>query len=608
MKKRGWICALFSTFIIALLGACATETASDNFQTDKTVAEYGTIVDFTQYFKEGDSVANVWLVDPNGKSVSIENGEIPLKTLGQYMFTHKNGDKLLINVSDKKGPIISFATKKSKYYLNEEILLDLRCIDAYDGNEVESSVAVSHEGEEIALTDGAFIPTQVGVYEVFCTAKDGFGNQSVALFTLDVEKFYPYAFETQMVSLNSIAGSKVEISQSEEVALGKEYPRYDISEKGWANISITGSGLKPYTTYNVCLNYEATGVDKESYAFMLYLSKKCYTPLCKGEKGKSSINFSVTTNAEGKYVVSYDSVLFTEDMSILWTGIKEMEVQERTPVNSYAFGNTTVKIEPISGADIFSYAVNEGGKNYFVTKRLSNADKGHATITFSGCGYEPNTKYTFVVLYDWRDSSDENFAFFILNSQGENVALGLKKNTQIEYTVETDASGNYEVMYSTLAIGKLGEVRWLGIYNKAEEKGSVYGEGISVSATCTMGGMDSKMFTEGEKAGYTRTYMTFVNEGAGTLTIEANESAGLKANTSYIVRLKTVAVAKDGVGRFYPSGTDANKWGPISAGERVTEFEVTTDASGAFKLSWNMYYSKLAYLDFVDVEIVESED
>lgn len=174
-----------------------------------------------------------------------------------------------------------------------------------------------------------------------------------------------------------------------------------------------------------------------------------------------------------------------------------------------------------------------------------------------------------------------------------------------------DLDGNGATDGEDLALLRQNLVNGVGIL---ENKGSVYGEGISILPSRTYRGAEytilEKMVEDGGNAGKTYSSIEDVaKSGWSKLTVKARKEAGLKANTKYQV---AVDVECDGVlPSFYEEHTSPSKGNDFvfgAPGGKIT-FTIVTDENGEFEKVWDTIYLNagqgLTYVDFTGIELTE---
>ena len=696
--KQKKLLALLSTFVVmsAAMGLAACGENKPVEPTGETInvsAEYGDEFDFTQYFKAGDSVANVKLVAPNGETASIENGIIYLSELGEFKCYLSSGDCIVINVTDTKGPLLSHSTQEH-YYVGDPVTLSIYSVDARDGQLALSSISVKYGETDVALDGMTFTPEQAGTYTVTCKAVDSLNNETVYTFDINAEVYYAPAYGLHTISMNRASESEGSIGFTQEDVIMNDL-RYNKSVAnsdmgcGWAGITLSGGGLKALTAYDIVVEYETFNVTDPNSSFIVYGNRQSSEALIIAGIGEGSFTVRVTTDSNGNYSWSYiNSVWITTGGSeILWTGITAVEKESYQSVDSYNFGgnNTLTIVDNGSSPDFFNTVVIDEGKEYFKTVILGGY--GFARLTFSGANLKPETEYKVALKYGHQGITDPNFVFILMaDDKATPTGYGWQSMDTLEFVVTTDANGEYSVSHQLMFINN-GELYWYSMveqanipanYNvqvivkgvdvtstldasittrmgvvgttvdiradaeemlasnpaladcylnesesvlsgvvaedgslvlkvvyseKVEEKGSVYGAGVVVTATGSNLTATTKLYNDGEKKGYTRTYATYSYCADGTLTVAVVDAkVGLKANTKYHVVL---SIELDGA---WPAIIGPGDCFILAGPAQDFIFEVTTDENGCFNSTWtNVSYNQGSYVDFVGVKFVEAK-
>ena len=331
-------------------------------------------------------------------------------------------------------------------------------------------------------------------------------------------------------------------------------------------------------------------------------------------------NYTVTFDVNGGSAVEAQTVPYGTSASALanfsstkdgymfagWT----FEDGSAIPAEATVTGNITVKAKwtkgSIYGTGITVTATSETG----VVEVKAFEDGENAGYTRTYVSYSGGNYGTIAVRAD--------------------ASAGLKANTSYKVLLTVEVDGNFPAFFdhdaNSFIIGQPGgvitvdvmtnengELEWVDrvYYNEgsyvdfvsvaiAEDHGSVYGAGVTVTGTGSAVGAETKFYTEGEKAGYTRTYFTYSYCDHGTFTVAADASAGLKANTTYEVIVTYEMDAE------FPAIFNADVTFSLSKSEGVLTFEITTDANGAFNQTWGgIVWNAGTYLDVVGVSFTE---
>ena len=631
--KKGILSLCLAVGVGAFAVACGTsqdvlpEIAGEK---ETVVTEFGDTIDLTQYFKSGDSVVSAMLYTPSGKRISMQNGTVTFQEMGEYTLYLTNGNGVVFSVNDTKGPLITRATIQDYYHIGTEFDLGIRSIDARDGVCAVDGYTVSfsetQDGEPTDVTatvvNYKFTPTQTGYYTVQCTSKDSLGNVSDYSYTFYAEQYYELLYDNNITLTGDFVSLGYGFKQVNESK--KRLVKHTVSQSSWATIDFSGDSLngatfEPFTTYEFAVDYTiAYNNGKEdnsaTQAFTMYLSNACYTVFHKAVGESGTLQFQVTSNKNGALYWHYNNaVRFNEAMEITWDNLryesKQTHVKDDNNEGHTFQGKTdgqyhTLKIvEGPYGCDFFNEEVHKDGRDVYVTRRVGNTGEGCVTMKLSGAGFQPNTYYTFVLSYDWAFSNNGNFAFYILNAKNMAVseARGYKTNSQIEYIVQTNAHGEYELIYTRTYVSNMATIEWQSIHDKAEEKGSVYGDGLSVSCSIGNSKNENKMYLDGENAGYTRAYQRLTGSGSSSLKVTANKDADLKPNTEYLMRIQA-----NTDGRYYPIGQSNWQWEPLTKDNGEIVYSLKTDDAGCFSVTMQTYYDNSpTFVEFVAVSFEE---
>ena len=456
-------------------------------------------------------------------------------------------------------------------------------------------------------TDGSF-PAFMGPGDCFVIGSPS-GNTNTVLITTDASGYGAYSWNgcvSNQGSYFDVTGVTVEevpvfvygegidvtitgaVRNNIRIEEGTDAGKY-YAQASWAGgrsgtfgvYASAAAGLKANTAYFVFVNVE---VDGNWPAF--FSENNFYFGAPGGE-----LKISVTTDENGAFAAVYDvyynqgtyanitSISYREDLgSVYGEGI------------SLSVGGNGVSV-----SDVFIEEGAEAGKYYTRATTSDFTDVGtYFTVSASAeAGLKANTTYR-VSVYVGLDGSFPGFhdysgSIFVLGAPGGNIV----------FDITTDENGAFTKEFGRVSFNCARTCDFTSV-TMIENKGSVYGEGVVVNlGGGPITGCDTaKMYTEGEKAGYTRTYATANGSANCGMSVEL---IGHKANTTYTVYL---TIETDGA---FPAFIGPGDCFIISSPSGNTNtVDITTDANGYGAYSWNGIYAQNAtYFDVVGASVSE---
>ena len=116
---------------------------------------------------------------PNGyEFIGWETGDSTYAA-GSVYKVNGNGTKVVFNakLNDVQKPVITVADYAETYYDGDELTLLIATVSDNSGDDIEASVVVSKDGENVEITDNKLV-LNAGTYTITYTAKDGAGNEA----------------------------------------------------------------------------------------------------------------------------------------------------------------------------------------------------------------------------------------------------------------------------------------------------------------------------------------------------------------------------------------------------------------------------------------------
>ena len=400
-------------------------------------------------------------------------------------------------------------------------------------------------------------------------------------------------------------------SEKENKKTGYSTLHLDVQSEGWSTLKIFATkeaGLKPNTVYSVTVNVACDGVYPAFYEqheggndFIL-------------SKPGGEISFVITTDGNGAFEKVWNTIYLNTGQKLSYVEFNSIKITENKG-SMYGKG-IAIQPYPLNAAALYNVVEKTATSGKYMGKTYTRIEQitreGYTGLSVSAskaAGLKPNTKYTVTVDVVCDGNSP---SFYEQHSEGNDFILG-NPGGQIKFVITTDKNGAFEKTWDTiyLNVGQgLSYVDFTGI-SFAENKGSVYGGGITVLPSqlnaAALYTVTEHMISGGQNSGKTYTRIEKITrEGYTTLTVSADKTAGLKANTKYTVTLQVVC---DGA---YPAFYEAKSDEFILAGPGgdIT-FDIKTDGNGTFEKVWNTIYLNtgqgLTFVDFTAISFAENK-
>ncbi len=399
---------------------------------------------------------------------------------------------------------------------------------------------------------------------------------------------------------------------------GKTYSSIEnVTKAGKTMLTVSASraaGLKADTSYKVAVDVACDGVYPSFYE-----EHPGGNDFVFGAPG-GKIEFYVTTDANGEFTKTWETLWLNGATYVDFTGIAITEHQGSTiPENKDTVYGEGITVQPAlvyqqAEFTISPKTITEGeqaGKIYYCMEDITKSGRAMLTIAAaSEAGLKANTEYTVAA----KVSCDGSYPSFYEEHTGGNDFVFGAPGGVITFNITTDENGTFEKVWDTLYLNAeqgLTNVEFTDIEIR-ENKGSVYGKGITVQPTLMFQqaeySISEKKVADGEEAGKTYTAIEAITKsGKMLLTVAAGSEAGLKANTEYNV---VMDVACDGsFPSFFEEHTGGNDFVFGAPGGQIA-FTVTTDEKGEFQKVWDTLWllkeQGLSYVEFTGLTITET--
>ena len=163
---------------------------------EKTNADYGTEYEFPAAIatRDGRNIElTVKAYDSQNNEVTVENGRINVTDLNGYKIVYSAEDggvraeeTVIVEVNDTRIPIITVNERNGALVMKgEKITVPSSSVRIITGEELTASVKITGpDGNEVVVTDGAFVASEVGEYKLVYTALSATGNSGEEEITL----------------------------------------------------------------------------------------------------------------------------------------------------------------------------------------------------------------------------------------------------------------------------------------------------------------------------------------------------------------------------------------------------------------------------------------
>ena len=338
-------------------------TNKKSYAEENVDVNYKDVVYLPDYFSNADNYSNTELYSPDNKRMSLQDGTLYTDTMGTYKLVLNESKKIVnMTVADLSGPSLMLNQQSSVVYWGDEVSIDLIAVDNVDTEIDLGSVkyTVKKRGEEVKVSDDAFVANELGEYLLEFELNDAAGN-----------KAEPMVIICEMPKvITKPVNTKVNVSDEIFVGLIDDKKQYSYE----TNIErVTEDGSKE-------VKEKSFTIDKTS----VYKIKQVAT--CGDEK----ISLNYMYKSDGYMLYDFND----KDISIISV--------------SHQSGMTATKslIEQAKG----DYAIQV------------KTTKGIGWVTFTISGLEPNTSYdriSFDAIVDTSYKNNEILLSFY-NKQGEN--------------------------------------------------------------------------------------------------------------------------------------------------------------------------------------------
>ncbi len=588
MKKNILICFLSLVSLVCITAGCV-----NNEIKNKTV-NCGEQVNLLDFFGEGDSILNAKFYDVDGKEMPLESGLVYLSNLGKYKLVLQSGTTYVFSCEDLEGPIAALKDQPTIVYNGDTVNTELVFYDRAGADVKSSSVTVTFEGNEVQLEDNKFVAENCGDYIVTVTATDAKGNEYVTKIKVEsIETVYGKGI--YVIPEQDDAGvivNREKYTDGENAGKYRTVIRKDFYDTGFGYLTIKATkdaGLKPNTYYGLSIT-----VNSEHDGWCYYNPDNEWLT----KKSSPTVNFTIKTDENGEYYKRW------------WTYHSWSSYFDFSSVTfheySYGHGVNLSLVTPVNATSLVQkdeeILIGENAGKYIKTLTVNNGD--FFTMKLSAtpeANLNPNSTYMVNMTIDTDGAYPAVYEIHTSNGVEYNDWFIDKDNSLLSFNVTTDAKGAFSHSYRVY-------VRSVSSYVKFSKiefflfNGYAYGQGIDLSINSNNSDLTVKDVLLDENAG-DNIYVKCLNRNSSnfaSLSISANESAGLNANSEYVLTVTTLC---DGE---YPAYYQVNdEW---HVGGNKTQFSVTvyTDDNGRFSVKWNTYFRTGTYVKFtaVDLELV----
>ena len=605
MKKK--ILIIFSMlFILSLMlgfiGCDTFEKQQESVQEQiekEEVVNFSTEINVVDYFGDGDTLINAELYDANGNKIRIKNGIILLDCLGEYKLVLKSGTTYIFKVVDQEGPIAILKDQESVVYKGKQVNLEIEFIDRAGASVVDYDIKVTFDDIELVLTDSYFIAEELGVYTVTVEATDSIGNINTTVISIEsIETIYgegiyviPEQDNTKVITYRE------KYTEGENAGKYRTIIRKASSDSGFGYLTVKATkeaGLKPNTYYGLVIQ-----IDSDNDKWCYYNPDNEWLT----SRARPTVTFTVKTDEQGEYYKRW------------WVFYRLSSYFDFSYVgfHEYAYGQgvfLNVEPKPYDSAIIDNLATFEernDDENGLYVKGLKRKSSDRAILSVEAkkeAGLLPNTQYDVIITAECDGGNKTNPAYYEVNDKW--FIDTERKN--IKTTVTTDSNGEFALSWFThFKTGTYVKFTDVTIMRTPE---SAYGTGIGITLTHGIATIDTEVLSDGINAGkkIAVMYKDDGKDGAGKLTITANKTAGLKANTTYLVTMEIEVDRTDGeVGKnaYYDNNTNGStpQW-MAKPSASTCSFEITTDANGEFTVTFNTWWvGKSTFVKFNAITI-----
>ena len=419
-----------------------------------------------------------------------------------------------------------------------------------------------------------------------------FGSAVTSNITLTASWEKAYIYGTGFNVAPAVVGSFATLSETqitEGTDEGKWYKRITKeSGEGAGSLTVSATedaGLDPNSMYLISVTAETDGAQP---AYYRETGAYNYGQSFYRMAGKSDIIFYVFTDANGEFTKVFNNMYWKNGSYVNFTGISAIKAAYDKGIQAYYYSGTQTRaLEGINnlgdGTGILqiSKVVGDGSP---VCNLYINAT--------AEAGLLASTRYDITVNVS---VSSEATGSFRLVDDSWIVNNGQTKD--LTFTIITDENGEFSQRFSTNYNSAVGTTATI---NSISVKASAYGAGVSLTLTPSSGINQSEVELDNGKWAKK---LTKTSANSVSMRIDADTTAGLSANTNYIV---TFDVETDATGRGLAFYETNNKFFLHEFSTSYT-FTVKTDGVGAFSKSYTCYFTGSAtYITFTAITITES--
>ena len=585
MKKIILLCllSLFSTLFITM-GCIGNQTVN------KTV-NCGEEINLLEFFDDGDSILNAKFFGVDGKEIPIENGVVYLNNIGEYKLVLNSGITYIFSSEDLEGPIAVLKNQSSTVYKGDYVSVDLSFVDRAGAEVISANMSVTFDGQPVEVSDNKFLAENCGEYLITVNATDVNENNYVTEIRIEsIETVYGKGI--YVIPEQDDAGvivSREKYLEGENAGKYRTVIRKDYYDTGFGYLTIKATvdaGLKANTYYGLSIT-----VDSEYDSWCYYNPDNEWLT----KKSSPTVNFTVKTDENGEfykrwwtyhsYSSYYDFSSVTFHEYVYGNGVN---LNLTTPLNNTSLVQKDEKVS--TGKDEGKYVktlvVNKGD---FFTMNLSATSEANLL---------PNKCYMVNMTIDTDGEYPAVYEIHTVDGVDYNDWFIDKNNSLLSFKITTDDKGAFSHSYRVYVRSVSSYVK----FSKVEIflfNGYAYGQGIDLRVNSNNSDLTVKDVLLDANAG-DNVYVKCLNRNNSnfaTLSISANQSAGLNANSEYLL---TVTATCDGEHPAYYQVSeewfiDCNK----------TQFSVTvyTDSNGEFSVKWNTYFRTGTYVKFTAVDL-----
>lgn len=352
---------------------------------------------------------------------------------GSVYTVNGNGTEVVFSakLNDVQKPVITVGDYTESYYDGDELTLLSATVSDNSGENIEATVAVSKDGENVAVTDNK-AALNAGTYMITYTAKDSAGNEADAITKTVVVKektAVVYSDGANTIATEAYKPGEITLAtfNTEDVAEGYEFAGWKLGEEVYEAGASYTLGETPVTfvasfdaiEYTVTLDYAEEGKADEVITFTIenrtekLAEIKAKLPISNDGYGYSWQDLPATLPLEN---VTYVEVLGAIVYTITFEGVEDVE---------------PIKFTVETKDEIF-LPVLEEREGYTCAWDKTLADIGLADITFTAV-YSA-IECTVTLNYVEEGKADEVITFTIENREEKLAEIQAKQSAVEGYT------------------------------------------------------------------------------------------------------------------------------------------------------------------------------